>query len=169
MSTLLIYAKIQYLNNNQNCFFKRRSNHALMHPLTKFTKATNNNNECVTDLYLLLFRANDVGSVEPPQEVYYIDHYIKGEIMKNPDKDGNQMLFVKESVNFVHACLPLSGTEGFTRRKEDNKKTRREKKTKNKKRFDTFDSMISGFGIISDYVSLEFSCGKKSLSFFVEK
>ena len=69
-----------------------------MDPLTKFTKATNNNNnnnKCVTDLYLLLFRANDK-KLKPSKEVYYIDHYIKGGIM-NPDEDGNQQLFVEES------------------------------------------------------------------------
>lgn len=51
-------------------------------------------NVLLTWVYLLLCRANDPGSVTLPV-VHYIDHYIKGEI-RGTDKDGNQMLFVKE-------------------------------------------------------------------------
>jgi len=50
-------------------------------------------------------------------------------------------------------CLPWWRIEGFARRKEDNEKTKRKKKQG--KRFDTFDSMISGVGIVSNCVSPE--------------
>lgn len=58
-------------------------------------------------------------------------------------------------------CLPWWRIEGFARRKEDNEKTKRKKKQR--KRFDTFDSMISGVGIVSNCVSLELSRGEKNL------